>query len=295
MATKEDLFGSDDDEEEASSPPTASRAYPGTADDDEDAEHSDRAPEPSAEPTAAPEEEILLDPLRLPRPASAAPLFLIKLPPSIAVANHEYTAQSYRPPVDHATGEPVPPRPTIRWRNAFDENGHAIVESNARIVRWKDGRWQLYIGSSPFEIRFQDLSKEHHHLFSHNGQDMQSHGVVRARLVVSGSEHVQLRQIAVSIPPRSKVKLVDQAEEQIRVKGDNDADATARLRHKERAYGGTLTAEAIEGDDDAAPMVKRQRRHTDQEREAEQRMLDAKSGGSGSAPLRRALSKLKHK
>ena len=29
---------------------------------------------------------------------------------------------------------------TIRWRDTIDENGNVLHESNARIVRWSDGR-----------------------------------------------------------------------------------------------------------------------------------------------------------
>ena len=29
---------------------------------------------------------------------------------------------------------------TIRWRSVKDENGDEMKESNARIVRWSDGR-----------------------------------------------------------------------------------------------------------------------------------------------------------
>jgi len=30
---------------------------------------------------------------------------------------------------------------TIRWRIRRDEEGNEIKESNARIVKWSDGRW----------------------------------------------------------------------------------------------------------------------------------------------------------
>ena len=29
---------------------------------------------------------------------------------------------------------------TIRWRNEKDENGDVVKQSNARMVRWSDGR-----------------------------------------------------------------------------------------------------------------------------------------------------------
>ena len=32
---------------------------------------------------------------------------------------------------------------TVRWRYAQDEDGNEIRESNARIVRWSDGRSAL--------------------------------------------------------------------------------------------------------------------------------------------------------
>ena len=31
---------------------------------------------------------------------------------------------------------------TMRWRIGFDENGKAIKESNARMVKWSDGSYR---------------------------------------------------------------------------------------------------------------------------------------------------------
>ena len=87
---------------------------------------------------------------------------------------------------------------TIRWRQTQNELGEEIKESNARIVRWSDGRcvasggrpcpalrpstlvlcniltsyssMSLYLGSEIFDIYRQALQGEHSHLFVRQGR-----------------------------------------------------------------------------------------------------------------------------
>lgn len=46
---------------------------------------------------------------------------------------------------------------TIRWRTAFDDEGNAFKESNARMVRWSDGSLSLHLGSEIFDVHRQPL------------------------------------------------------------------------------------------------------------------------------------------
>lgn len=46
---------------------------------------------------------------------------------------------------------------TIRWRQAFDDDGNSIKESNARFVRWSDGSYSLHLGSEIFDVYKQPL------------------------------------------------------------------------------------------------------------------------------------------
>lgn len=46
---------------------------------------------------------------------------------------------------------------TIRWRTAFDKEGNAFKESNARMVKWSDGSLSLHLGSEIFDVYRQPL------------------------------------------------------------------------------------------------------------------------------------------
>lgn len=46
---------------------------------------------------------------------------------------------------------------TIRWRTAFDKDGNAFKESNARMVKWSDGSLSLHLGSEIFDVYRQPL------------------------------------------------------------------------------------------------------------------------------------------
>jgi RNA polymerase-associated protein LEO1 len=46
---------------------------------------------------------------------------------------------------------------TIRWRTAFDKEGNAFKQSNARMVKWSDGSLSLHLGSEIFDVYRQPL------------------------------------------------------------------------------------------------------------------------------------------
>lgn len=46
---------------------------------------------------------------------------------------------------------------TIRWRTAFDKDGNAFKQSNARMVKWSDGSLSLHLGSEIFDVYRQPL------------------------------------------------------------------------------------------------------------------------------------------
>lgn len=46
---------------------------------------------------------------------------------------------------------------TIRWRTVFDDEGNAVQQSNARMVRWSDGSLSLYLGAEVFDVYRQPL------------------------------------------------------------------------------------------------------------------------------------------
>lgn len=92
---------------------------------------------------------------------------------------------------------------TIRWRTAFDKDGNAFKESNARMVKWSDGSLSLHLGSEIFDVYRQPLqviSKttcitlhellinlfflqgDHNHLFIRQGTGLQGQAVFRTKL-----------------------------------------------------------------------------------------------------------------
>ena len=41
----------------------------------------------------------------------------------------------------------------VRWRNKFNENGDVKRESNARLIKWNDGTFQLVVGDAVFDSK----------------------------------------------------------------------------------------------------------------------------------------------
>ena len=54
---------------------------------------------------------------------------------------------------------------TIRWRQAFDSEGKAYKESNARMVKWSDGSMSLHLGHEIFDVHKQPLQGDFNHMF----------------------------------------------------------------------------------------------------------------------------------
>ena len=55
---------------------------------------------------------------------------------------------------------------TIRWRTAFDKDGNAFKESNARMVKWSDGSLSLHLGSEIFDVYRQPLQVNLNYIIS---------------------------------------------------------------------------------------------------------------------------------
>nr|SVE74394.1 EOG090X0BPX [Daphnia barbata] len=71
---------------------------------------------------------------------------------------------------------------TIRWRTAFDKEGNAFKQSNARMVKWSDGSLSLHLGSEIFDVYRQPLQGDHNHLFIRQGTGLQGQAVFRTKL-----------------------------------------------------------------------------------------------------------------
>ena len=63
---------------------------------------------------------------------------------------------------------------TIRWKIGFNEEGRAIKESNARMVRWSDGSYSLHLGNEIFDVQKHTLQGvDNNHLFIRQGTGLQ--------------------------------------------------------------------------------------------------------------------------
>ncbi|GJN24261.1 hypothetical protein PR202_gb11992 [Eleusine coracana subsp. coracana] len=65
----------------------------------------------------------------------------------------------------------------VRWRTVKNADGTKSCESNARIVKWKDGSMQLLIGNEVLDISVQEAHHDQSHLFLRTGKGiLQSQG-----------------------------------------------------------------------------------------------------------------------
>jgi hypothetical protein len=87
--------------------------------------------------------------------------YSVRTPNFIKIQNKPYKSKSY----DKAYEEELYGKAVgtiVRWRNKTDDHGNIIidrdsqkplVESNARLVKWKDGTYQLVVGDSIFNLK----------------------------------------------------------------------------------------------------------------------------------------------
>ena len=143
----------------------------------------------------------------------------------------------------------------IRWRKVIDpETGEEKVESNARMVKWSDGSWQLLIGNEAFNVTETDLGDRNEYLFArHPGAGLiQGQKKISSKLAFTpanlnsathrqltraiDTRHVKTKQtqkfIAVTDPEREKAAADAEAE---RVMKEQDA---AKKRQSAAMGGG---------------------------------------------------------
>jgi len=53
----------------------------------------------------------------------------------------------------------------LRWREATDDDGQPIRQSNARFVQWEDGSWQLLLGDEVLDVKELDMQQDNSFLF----------------------------------------------------------------------------------------------------------------------------------
>ena len=87
--------------------------------------------------------------------------YSVRTPNFIKIQNKPYNSETYDKNYEESLyGKDV--GTIVRWRNKTDENGNIIVdpltkkplvESNARLIKWKDGAFQLVVGDSVFNLK----------------------------------------------------------------------------------------------------------------------------------------------
>ncbi|KAH6930944.1 hypothetical protein HPB50_021058 [Hyalomma asiaticum] len=117
----------------------------------------------------------------------------VKLPNFLSVDTRPYDPQWYEDEVDEDEVLDEEGRArlklkvenTVRWRYVYDKMGNPVRQSNARIIKWSDGRrvMSLHLGSEIFDVHKQSLMQgDHNHLFIRQGTGLQGQAVFRTKL-----------------------------------------------------------------------------------------------------------------
>ena len=186
---------------------------------------------------------------------------LVRLTNVVGVETEPFDPETYQPQEDTfvdnegKTRISTPFTNIIRWRKVIDpETGEEKVQSNARMVKWSDGSWQLLIGDEAFNVTETDLGDRNEYLFArHPGAGLiQGQKRISSKLAFTpanldsathrrltraiDTRHVKTKQtqkfIAVTDPEREKAAADAEAE---RVMKEQDA---AKKRQSAAMGGG---------------------------------------------------------
>lgn len=76
--------------------------------------------------------------------------FFFRTPNFIKVQPNPYDATTHDATAERKSGLTST---IVRWRNKEDSNGVAKRESNARLIKWNDGTFQLVVGDAVFDSK----------------------------------------------------------------------------------------------------------------------------------------------
>jgi len=134
---------------------------------------------------------------------------------------------------------------TMRWRIGFDENGKAIKESNARMVKWSDGSYSMHLGSEVFDVTKQPLQGDFNHLFIRQGTGLQGQAVFRTKMSFrphstdSFTHQKMTRSMADRTTKQSGIKVISQ------VGNDPEAGRYQRVKEEEERLRMSLRKESM--------------------------------------------------
>ena len=163
------------------------------SDKDEEDEDQDQVggANAAAAAAAAPMPETRID-VKVPKISTdlGKDLHFVKLPNFLSVECRPFDANTYEDEIEDEDSLDEEGRArlklkvenTMRWRQGFDEDGKAVRESNARLVKWSDGSMSLHLGSEIFDVYKQPLQGDYNHLFIRQGTGLQGQAVFRTKL-----------------------------------------------------------------------------------------------------------------
>uniref|UniRef100_A0A0E0JBI0 RNA polymerase-associated protein LEO1 n=1 Tax=Oryza nivara TaxID=4536 RepID=A0A0E0JBI0_ORYNI len=129
----------------------------------------------------------------------------------------------------------------VRWRTVKNANGTTSCESNARIVKWKDGTMQLLIGNEVLDISVHEAHHDQSHLFLRNGKGvLQSQGRLlrKMRFMPSSLSSKSHRLLTALVDSQNKKTVKMQ-------KWIESKDPERVKQEKERALGQNIRAHSI--------------------------------------------------
>nr|CAG4644235.1 EOG090X0BPX [Lepidurus arcticus] len=137
----------------------------------------------------------------------------VKFPNFLSVEPRPFDPQTYEDEVDEEETLDEEGRArlklkvenTIRWRTVFDQEGNAVKESNARMIRWSDGSLSMCLGSEIFDVYKQPLQGDFNHLFIRQGTGLQGQAVFRTKLTFRphSTDSFTHRKMTLSLADRS--------------------------------------------------------------------------------------------
>jgi len=199
----------------------------------------------------------------------------IKLPNFLSVDCRPYDPETYEDEIDDDDCLDEEGRErlklkvenTIRWRIGFDEEGRAIKESNARMVKWSDGSYSMHLGSEVFDVTKQPLQGDFNHLFIRQGTGLQGQAVFRTKMSFrphstdSFTHQKMTRSMADRSSKKTGIKVISQVghdpeanryqrvkQEEERLRSDLRRDSKVK-RVKEGASKRALSSGYLEGGD----------------------------------------------
>jgi len=165
----------------------------------------------------------------------------IKLPNFLSVDCRPYDPETYEDEIDDDDCLDEEGRErlklkvenTIRWRIGFDEEGRAIKESNARMVKWSDGSYSMHLGNEVFDVTKQPLQGDFNHLFIRQGTGLQGQAVFRTKMSFrphstdSFTHQKMTRSMADRSTKKSGIKIISQ------IGNDPEAGRYQRVKQEE--------------------------------------------------------------